>query len=224
MRSGSIKGEGFADESTGANHFESVNAMLLQPGKVSYTLFDEQVKQNIIGRIEKGYIPFRGLAYRANWAIRADLSYELKLEADKGRVKISDSWDEIASWIGAAPRALPATIEEYSYGCDRGYDELFSKDRRYLAPLRKPPYYGIRCYPVFLTTIGGIKINHNMQVLNNDDKPIPGLFAAGNDTGGWEPKDTYNAILSGHAFGFAINSGRIAGENAAGYIFDNPGY
>jgi len=56
-----------------------------------------------------------------------------------------------------------------------------------------------------------------MEVLNQQDKPIPGLFAAGNDAGGWE-SDTYCYILSGTAFAFAINSARIAGENAAKYM------
>ena len=55
-----------------------------------------------------------------------------------------------------------------------------------------------------------------MQVLDNKFDPIPGVYAVGVDTGGWE-SDTYNAILSGSTLGFAINSGRIAGENATRY-------
>ena len=43
-----------------------------------------------------------------------------------------------------------------------------------------------------------------------------GLYAAGSNAGGWE-SDTYNAMLPGTAFGFAITSGRIAGENAVRY-------
>jgi fumarate reductase flavoprotein subunit len=49
------------------------------------------------------------------------------------------------------------------------------------------------------------------------DKAIAGLYAAGSDTGGWE-SDTYNVVLSGSTLGFAINSGRIAGENAARFV------
>ena len=86
-----------------------------------------------------------------------------------------------------------------------------------LMPLRTPPYYAIKCCQAFLNTIGGIKINHHMEVLNDQDKPIPGLYAAGVDTGGWE-SDTYCIILAGATFGFAINSGRIAGENTAKYV------
>ena len=53
-----------------------------------------------------------------------------------------------------------------------------------------------------------------MEVLDSRNRPIEGLYAAGSDTGGWE-SDTCCLSLSGRTFGFAINSGRIAGENAA---------
>ena len=94
---------------------------------------------------------------------------------------------------------------------------MMAKDRRYLVALRTPPYYAIKCSPMFHSTIGGISINHRMEVLNGRGSPIPGLYSVGIDTGGWE-SDTYCAILSGTTFGFAINSGRIAGENSAEYV------
>ena len=209
------RGERFADEAAGLNHFESVHAVLRQPGNISYSVFDELIKSNIAEKIEGGYLPFRGLASRPKIGKSPDLSKELEIEAAKG--KVSDSWDEIADWIGASPEVLKSTVEEYNFYCDHGYDSVFRKDRRYLYPLRTPPYYALRCHANFLSTIGGIKINHHMQVLNHDGNPIPGLYAGGNDTGGWEAENTYNAFLSGHAMGFAINSGRIAGENATKY-------
>jgi fumarate reductase flavoprotein subunit len=214
------KGERFTDEATGANHFECVNTMLQQPGRVSYTVFDETVKSGIIDRIKKGYITYRGLAYRSNRDVISDLSDDLELEAKKGRVNISNTWKQIAKWIEAPPSVLESTVDEYNRSCNRGHDALFNKDRRFLISLTKPPFYAVRCYPIFLTTIGGIKINHNMEVLDTNYDRIPGLYAVGNDAGGWEP-NTYNAILSGHAFGFALNSGRIAGENASAHASEN---
>jgi fumarate reductase flavoprotein subunit len=56
-----------------------------------------------------------------------------------------------------------------------------------------------------------------MEVLNQQGDPIPGLYSVGSGTGGWE-SDTYCLELSGSAFGFALNSGRIAGENAVKHI------
>ena len=141
------------------------------------------------------------------------LDKRLQREAEKGNVKISESWADIAKWMGAAPKVLKDTVREYNNSCDQGYDELMSKNREYLQPLRTPPYYALKCYQGFLGTIGGIKVNHHMEVLNQNDDPIPGLYAVGCAVGGWE-SETYCLALSGSAFGFALNSGRIAGENA----------
>jgi len=128
-------------------------------------------------------------------------------------IRIADSLDEIAAWIGADPETLRGTIDEYNNACDRGYDPVFVKDRRHLIPLDTPPYYVIRCGVDYLDTIGGIRINERMEVLDKEGRPIPGLYAAGIDTGGWVG-DTYCVRLSGTTFAFAINSGRIAGDNA----------
>ena len=56
-----------------------------------------------------------------------------------------------------------------------------------------------------------------MEVLDKQDNPILGLYAAGVVAGGWQA-DTYCDILSGAASGFAYNSGRIAGENAFKFL------
>jgi NADPH-dependent glutamate synthase beta subunit-like oxidoreductase len=128
-------------------------------------------------------------------------------------VRIADSWDEIAAWIGTDAKALKRTIDEYNLACERGHDPIFAKDRRHLVPLRTPPYYAIRCGVDYLDTIGGIKINERMEVLDKHGKVIPGLYAAGIDTGGWVG-DTYCIKTTGTTFAFAINSGRIAAENA----------
>jgi fumarate reductase flavoprotein subunit len=207
------KGERFVDEVMGYNHWESGNALMRQPDRISYSLFDERIKRRVI---EEGIIKGWGLRVLSGTKL-TDLGKKLQMEVGEGRVKIAASWDEIAEWIGIKPAVLKATIDEYNAFCDDGYDKLFAKDRRYLEALRTPPYYAIRCHPSFMSTIGGIKINHRMEVLDHQDNSIPGLYAAGVDTGGWET-DTYNAILSGTTYGFSMNSGRIAAENAAGYV------
>ncbi len=64
---------------------------------------------------------------------------------------------------------------------------------------------------------GGIKINEKMEALDAEDNPIPGLYAAGSTAGCWE-SESYCYRLTGHLVGFALNSGRIAGENAVKYL------
>jgi fumarate reductase flavoprotein subunit len=191
-------GRRFTDEVMGDHPFESVNSILGQPGRVCFTLVDSSI--------------VRKIAEKTN-----GLEKSLEGEVARNRAIRADSWEEIARWIGAEPAVLQATIEEYNQYCDKGYDAAFAKERRYLLPLRSPSYYAIRGYPYFLDTLGGIRINEHMEALNSSNKPVPGLFAAGVTTSGWE-SESYCSDLSGSAFGYAINSGRIAGERAARYI------
>ena len=206
------RGERYIDEAVGFIRFESANALLRQPGKISYSLFDEGVKKS---KMEVGVILGTGLVISPHTRL-SGVDREMKSETARDMVKIAGSWDEIAEWIGARPEVLKATINEYNADCDDGYDRIFAKPRQYLAPLRTPPYYALQCHANFLSSIGGIKINHRMEVLDCEDNPIPGLYAGGLDAGGWET-ETYNVELAGAALGFAINSGRIAGENAVKY-------
>jgi fumarate reductase flavoprotein subunit len=206
-------GQRFADETVGFLFPEGANAVDRQPGKISYTLFDERIKQSII---EEGLDPLEQLHMRKRaWPGRLD--EELQLQAGKGGVKISDSWAEIARWIGVTPGVLQRTIDEYNSFCDQGQDKILGKDRWYLMPLRTPPYYALKGGIGITTTHGPIRVNQRMEVLNQQGTVIGGLYAAGVDIGGTDV-DTYNLILSGHSFGFAVSSGRIAGENAARYI------
>ena len=64
---------------------------------------------------------------------------------------------------------------------------------------------------------GDLKVDEGMHVLNKQDLPIEGLYAAGMDITN-QDWDTYSVHLTGHAFGFSVSGGRIAGENAANYI------
>lgn len=212
-----IRGERFVDE--GAGHHKNPganNALERQPEKRHYTFFDQGVLQHVLDDQSKEPTRFRDLSFSKRHEKRdyGPLQGILKMAVEKGVLKISDSLDEMAAWMGAKPEILKATIDEYNAFCDEKHDKAFLKYPKYLIPLRTPPYYAIKCIPRALATIGGIKINHNMEVLDHEDDVIPGLYATGTDTSGYEP-DTYNGMLHATFFGFAVNSGRIAGENAA---------
>ena len=208
------KGERFINETSALRQFESLNALMRQPQRVCFSLFDDSIRQYLI---ENGLTSGRGQTYREQRVKPDAWLDDLQKETTKGRTRVADSLDEMAEWMGVEVRQLRATVDEYNDACEHGYDPIFGKDRMFLKPLSHPPYYSLRCYPNLLTTIGGIKIDEHMQVIGKDDKPIPGLFACGNDTGGWE-LDTYNALVTGATVSFALSSGRICGENAAGFI------
>ena len=77
--------------------------------------------------------------------------------------------------------------------------------------------YAFDCRAVYLGTVGGVKVDEHLQVIDGDYNPIPGLYAAGTNAGGY-----YNGLgyppYEGLACGFAWTSGRIAGESAAEYV------
>ena len=213
-------GQRFVDENLNNIHFLNSNAIIRQPDNLCYTLWDSKITQTIA---KKGPSQSMGLPKEEEGDMLPGLEKDLRTQADKKDfVKIFNSRDEISAWMGADPKVLKASIDKYNAACDQGYDPIFSKDREYLMPLRTPPYYGIRWHASFINTIGGININEHTEVLDKNGDPIPGLYAAGVDTGGWESA-TYCMRLPGHAFGFSVYSGRIAGENASVFIKGLPG-
>ncbi|MFH1032049.1 MAG: FAD-dependent oxidoreductase [Chloroflexota bacterium] len=207
-------GERYCDEGILFDMGLRGNLIDRQPGKLSYTIIDEQIKKNLL---KEGVI---GAQVSLRWGppdmTWAPVMEQLPLEVKGGNVKIG-SLAEISKWMGASPATLKATVDEYNIYCDCGHDALFVKDRRFLQPLRTPPYYAVKFEQTLLDTMGGIKTNHHLEILNTRDKPIPGLYAAGVCVGGHQSAE-YDFALSGSMFGFALNSGRIAAESAAKYI------
>ncbi len=214
------RGRRFIDEGGSLGTGVNGNAILLQPDKATYTVFDDEIRKIVEeGRPGLTAAPQRhakrGGGTMISQGAYPGLKEELQKEANKtGGLKIADSWDELAEWIGADPKVLKAEIDEYNSFCDKGHDEIFTKDKKYLAPLRKPPYYAMRCYARVGETLGGIKVNEHMEVLDTQGKIIPGVYAAGVIADGFEPED-YNREIPGCAMGFAVNSGCIAGKSAA---------
>jgi len=198
-------GERFVNESLLSPEY--ANSIYRQPQKRFYALFDEKIKRIIY---EKGLNPMmRQAISEGTWASQAER--DLQIYIDKVKVKISDSWAEIASWIGIHPGILEATVNDYNTCCESGHD-IFLKGRQNLIRLDSPPYYAIKCISNLLVTHGDIKVDQHLAVLNKQDKTIPGLYAVGDDAS-LADSETYNMKMGGHSLGFALNSGRIAAES-----------
>jgi fumarate reductase flavoprotein subunit len=133
----------------------------------------------------------------------------------------SGSVEGLAERMGVDPGILKATVDEYNGFCARGHDDLFAKDPRYLKPLLGPRFYAVKARTVFLGTLGGIRINHRMEVIDKGGRVIPGLYAGGYDAGGMWGDSYCIRHSSGLSSGFAANSGRIAGKNALEYTGAN---
>ena len=138
------------------------------------------------------------------------------LERGSNALFAADTIEELAEKAGIDPEALEETVDEYNDFCD-STDEEFFKDKRYMKPLRKAPYYACKVVPGGYGTVGGIRINDNCQVCDKEFMPIPGLYAAGADACNIY-NDSYMFLLPGNSMGFAVNTGRIAGMSAAEYV------
>lgn len=203
------RGERFADEGLVYNFSESANVVWRQPGKECYVVFNEDIK-NAIYKMGPDPVEQRAMPADAIEKIPA----AIKHETENGLALCTDSVEAAADFIGCDKTVFMDTIEAYNDSCHKGYDPIFAKDRKYLIPLQSGPYYVIKAGVGMIATHGGIITDEKMQVLDTNRRPIKGLYAAGIDVGDVD-SDTYQLALSGHAFSFSINGGRIAGENAA---------
>ena len=131
---------------------------------------------------------------------------------EKGVVKKFNTLKDVADCYQLPLAPLEKTIENYNRSVENGKDEAFGKPiLKDAKPLAQPPYFGIRLWPKVHYTMGGVGINKNAQVLDLDNRPIEGLFAAGEVTGG-----VHGACRLGScAITECLVFGRIAGRNAA---------
>ena len=88
------------------------------------------------------------------------------------------------------------TVEAYNGFCAVRHDAEFAKDPAYLREVKTGPFYAIKSVASSLGTLGGIKANERFEVVTQDETPIRGLYAAGNDVGGMYG-DSYDLLMAG---------------------------
>jgi len=130
-----------------------------------------------------------------------------------GQVKRADSLELLARNFGVPEENLLGSVERYNEHVTRGSDDDYLKPAKSLRPVSTGPFYGfgVELY-LFGLTGAGIRIDHQASVIHRTSRSIPGLFAAGECTGG-VLGSVY--IGSGNALASASTYGRIAGRNAA---------
>ncbi len=130
----------------------------------------------------------------------------------------ADTVEELAQAAGLDPEKLAATVETYNEMCAAGADTRFSKPAEYMRALEEGPFYAFEVFNGYFTTVGGIKVTPQTEVLDDANQVIPGLYAGGSDAGGLYG-DTYDVgIAAGSQASWAINSGRLAAKNGASYL------
>ena len=208
-----VQGERFCDEAVTFFDTTVGNVNSKVQGGKSYRLFDTEV----VRRLMEDGLDKNGGMERPPGSTLDGLDKELKVQLKNMPNDLfeANSIAALAEKLGIKPKVLEATVKEYNDCCAKGKDDIFAKDQRWLRPLVGPKYYAVVARTVGLGTKGGIKINEKMEVIDTDFNVIPGLYAGGFDAGGLYGDSYTIAGSSGLSSAFALNSGRIAGRNAA---------
>lgn len=207
-----VLGERFMNEEVMSNTTFTGNAISAQKDRCAFLVFDENIRKKMEDGFDTLNVPFPFLSLE-------DFDQKIQDNIDKGNESIifADSLDELAEKAGINRDRFIKSVERYNQACINGYDDLFYKTHRYLRPIKAPRYYAFKLFPSAYGSLGGIKINYKTEVLDKNWNKIPGLYAAGTDANTIYG-DSYVFVLPGNTMGFAVNSGRMAGENAAEYI------
>ncbi|APB31577.1 flavocytochrome c [Vagococcus teuberi] len=162
-------------------------AITALPDKSAYLIFDAGVKERV----------------------KAINFYE-----KQGFVKSADSIEALAKEIDMDGKTLDTTVQDWNKAVEAKSDTEFSRETGMDNALNKGPYYAIKIAPGIHYTMGGVKINDKTEVLNKDNKPITGLYAAGEVTGGLHGSNR----IGGNSVGDIIVFGRQAGEQSAKFV------
>ncbi len=210
-------GRRFVNEA--APYIDIVNAMYERhceetPAVPCYLIFDAEYRK----KYPCG--PFLQATQQPDWALPRALR--------NGYLAKASSLSELAHQLGVDADGLCDTVARFNEHARRGRDPDFGRgetvfDRYYgdesnplnpcLAPVEKPPFYGMAVYAGDLGTKGGLATDARARVLGQDGKPIPGLYAAGNCSASVMGR-TYAG--AGATIGPAMTFGYIAAEDAAG--------
>lgn len=127
------------------------------------------------------------------------------------KVQVFETIPDIADQFHMPRSALETTIRNYNTAIDQGTPDAFGKPLKSSTPkIVSPPFYAIRLWPKIHYTPGGVGINPRAQVLDFNQRPVPGLYAAGEVTGGVHGAGR----LGSCALTECIVFGRIAGRQA----------
>jgi tricarballylate dehydrogenase len=194
-----VRGERFVDEGADFRNYTYAKygrEILRQPHRLAFQVFDQKV------------VPILREEYRIREVTKAE----------------AGTIEELARKLDIDPRGLVRTIDAYNAAVQpgefnpavldgKGTRGLVPPKSNWALPLDAPPFvgYAVTCGITF--TFGGVRVTTRAEVLDTDDRPIPGLHAAGELVGGlfYENYPGGTGLMAGAVFG------RLAGEQAAAY-------
>ena len=203
-------GERFANESSPYN--DIVYAAAHQPGRVYAQICDANILEDV-----KRFHTI-GCSAQTRNAGAEYLQKQMDSAEEKGCFFKADTIEELADklgFTGEAKDTFLATVDRYNELYDQQNDEDFGKPAYRLSAIRKAPFYGCWLGASLLCTEQGIAINEKGQALDNDNKPMPGLYVTGDMSGSFFANN-YPCLMAGVAMGRTLTFAMKAIKQMAG--------
>ena len=193
----------------------SANHLISQPGHAAYGIWTANYAQAIADTGREWY------TFGMNFDSPALTPEEMVTRWDNGGATKADTLDELAEKCGLDAEKLKAVVKRYNELCEKGEDEDFHKNPDFLIPINEEgPFYASRNYALFMTVMGGLRCNEYMQVEDENDEVIPGLFNVGAMIGDMYA-NTYNFAVPGNSYGInCLTFGYLLGRDLASGKFD----
>ncbi|MEC4185036.1 FAD-dependent oxidoreductase [Adlercreutzia sp. R21] len=188
-----------------------------QPHGTSWAIWDAKWRTEIPASLEfSGGMSwdqdFRELG--SPWSAELEEAF-LDSEVESGALQIADSLEELAELCALPLDELKATVERYNKLAQDGNDPDFGKRAELLTTISEPPFYALRMQNMMCVSVGGLDVDVNSQVLDENRSPIAGLYAVGNTAGGLFGVDYNEAPVPGISLGRCVTFGKLLGEHLA---------
>lgn len=226
------RGERFCNED---NTYDfHINSWLTQPGHFSFQVFDSNFWTDVVAFHTTICSRVVAVPGARNSEVLPNVmpckdgeqfyNVYIKPALDSGKLMQADTLEELADKLGFEGQwkeNFLKSIERYNELCDKGVDEDFGKQKKDLTPVKVGPFYGIAVGSWLLATMNGVRVNTNLEAIDENGEALGGLYVVGNDMGGFF-SNSYPQMFGGTAQGKTVCFARLAALHAVtGSIYED---
>lgn len=191
------KGERYVDENAALGVL--TDKTVEQPDHIAYIVMDAKAwKEYVAKSLEDKLVPNEETL----------MTWTKIVNNGRPVMAVSDNLADAAKTMGVDPEGLAKTVAHWNDMVKAGKDTDFN--RKITGGLGEGPYYIVEQKVRYQTTLGGLKADADLRILDKSGKPIPGLFGAGCVVGGANGADSLTAMMNS----WAIVSGVVSAESA----------
>lgn len=193
-------------------------AQLSQPNGIAWSIWDNKWREELPASLEFGGGMDWDQDFRVmgdDWSLEAEEG-TMQYNTDTGNLFICDTIEELAEMTELPVDRLKATIARYNELAEKGVDEDFGKRKELLTTIDQGPFYALRMNTGLCVSVGGVDVNIDHNVLDEDGCPIENLYAIGNVASDLHTDGDYvESVVPGNSIGRCVTFGKLVGEALA---------